>query len=63
MSRDADKVDQIRNLILPSNSISYAKDYARRLIRQAQESLSDLPDSEAKRVLETMADFVIARAV
>ena len=63
VSRDADKVDQIRNLILPSNSISYAKDYARRLIRQAQESLSDLPDSEAKRVLETMADFVIARAV
>jgi octaprenyl-diphosphate synthase len=63
MSRDADKVEQIRNLILPSASIPYARGYARKLIGQAQEALSDLPDSEAKRVLETMAEFVISRAV
>ncbi len=50
-------------MILPSNSIADSKDYASRLVQQAQESLSDLPDSEAKRVLETMAEFVIARAV
>jgi octaprenyl-diphosphate synthase len=63
VSRDVDKVEQIRNLILPSSSIPYARDYARRLIGQAQEALGDLPDSEAKRVLETMAEFVISRAV
>jgi octaprenyl-diphosphate synthase len=63
MSRDADKVEQIRNLILPSASIPYARGYAQKLIGQAQEALSDLPDSEAKRVLETMAEFVISRAL
>jgi octaprenyl-diphosphate synthase len=63
VSRDADKVEQIRNLILPSSSIPYARDYAMRLVQEAQEALNDLPDSEAKRVLESMAEFVISRAV
>jgi octaprenyl-diphosphate synthase len=63
VSRDADKVDQIRNLILPSSSIPYARACAAKLVHQAQECLTDLPDSDAKRVLETMAEFVIARAV
>ena len=60
-SRDLDKVEQIRNLILPSPSISYAREYARRLVQQAQQCLSDLPESEPRRVLETMAEFVISR--
>jgi octaprenyl-diphosphate synthase len=61
MSRDADKVEQIRNLILPSNSIAYARDRAQRLVNDAKESLETLPDSEARRVLSMMAEFVIAR--
>jgi octaprenyl-diphosphate synthase len=60
-SRDLDKVEQIRNLILPSNSIPYARDYARRLVHQAQHALTELPESEPRRVLETMAEFVISR--
>jgi octaprenyl-diphosphate synthase len=62
-SRDADRVEQIRNLILPSPSIQYARDYARRLVEQAKQSLQSLPDSEAKTVLEMMAGFVIERSV
>ena len=61
-SRDADKVEKIRNLIVPSRSIEYAHDRARKLIDRAQSALLDLPESEAKRVLQTMADFVISRA-
>ena len=60
-SRDADKVEQIRNLILPSQSIQYAHDYAKRLVLEAQTALSGLPQSEPRRVLEMMADFVISR--
>jgi octaprenyl-diphosphate synthase len=63
MSRDVDKVEQIRNLILPSQSIQYARDYAHRLVHQAKDSLSNLPESDAKKVLEMMAEFVITRAV
>lgn len=61
LSRDADKVEQIRNLILPSPSIQYARDCAMRLIGEARQSLADLSDSEPRRVLEMMAEFVVAR--
>ena len=62
-SRDADKVERVRNLILPSDSVRYARDAAARLVRQARVAVAELPPSDARRTLETMADFVIARAV
>jgi octaprenyl-diphosphate synthase len=62
-SRDSDKVEKIRNLIIPSRSIDYAKQRARKLIDRAQSAITDLADSEPKRVLQTMADFVIARSI
>jgi octaprenyl-diphosphate synthase len=60
-SRDADKVEKIRNLILPSDSIAYAQNRARQLVDRAQQSLAALPDSEARRAMETMAEFVVLR--
>jgi octaprenyl-diphosphate synthase len=60
-SRDPDKVDKIRQLILPSPSIGYAQDRARQLVHRARTVLTNLPDNEARRVMEMMADFVIAR--
>jgi octaprenyl-diphosphate synthase len=60
-SRDPDKAERIRNLLLPTNSIQYAHDRARQLVDRAQGAIADLPDSEAKNVLETMAQFVISR--
>ncbi|MCS7033125.1 MAG: polyprenyl synthetase family protein [Phycisphaerae bacterium] len=59
--RDADKFERIRNLITPSDSIDYARNFARRLIREAHAALSPLPDSEARRALATMAEFVVDR--
>lgn len=61
-SKDSDKMDRIRNLILPSESIQYAQAKARELIERAQASLAGLPESDAKNVLDMMAEFVIARA-
>jgi octaprenyl-diphosphate synthase len=60
-SREADKVERIRNLILPSSSIAFAQQRARELVDQARTAISGLPDSEAKRVLDTMAEFVVSR--
>jgi octaprenyl-diphosphate synthase len=60
-SRDADKVERIRNLIVPSHSIEYAHDHAQKLVNQARTALLSLPDSEARRALDTMAEFVVAR--
>ena len=60
-SKDADKAERIRNLILPSSSIQYAQDRARGLVDRARSSLALLPDSEARRVLDTMAEFVVSR--
>jgi octaprenyl-diphosphate synthase len=63
VSRDPDRHEQVRNLILPSPSIGYAREAAAKLVRQARAALAELPASDARRVLETMADFVVARAV
>ena len=56
-----DKGDRIRNLILPSGSLQYARDAAHRLATRARAQLDALPDSEAKRVLDVMAEFVVSR--
>ena len=60
---DADKAERVRNLILPSNSITYATDRARHLVDRARGSIADLPDTDARRVLDAMAEFVVGRAM
>jgi octaprenyl-diphosphate synthase len=60
-SRDADKHEQIRNLILPSRSVDYARGVAEKLVERARNALHAVPDSDARRTLDFMAEFVIAR--
>lgn len=60
-SPDCDKVERIRNLILPSKSITYARDRARQLVDRARGAIADLPDTDARRALDTMAEFVVTR--
>jgi octaprenyl-diphosphate synthase len=62
-SKEADKVEKIRNLMLPSNSISYARDKARLYVQQARAALANLPDGDARAVLDVMAEYVITRPV
>ena len=58
---EPDRVEKIRNLILPSKSIDYARQKAQLMVKRAQDALDALPKSEAKHALSVMADFVIAR--
>lgn len=58
---DSDKAEKIRNLILPSNSLPFARDRARALVDRARNCLVALPESEAKRTLDSMAEFVVNR--
>ena len=60
-TNDADTSERIRNLILPSGSIEYARDRARSDAAQAREALTALPESDARRVLDVMAEFVVSR--
>jgi octaprenyl-diphosphate synthase len=60
---DPDKGEKIRNLVIPSKSLAYARDRARALVDKARGCLADLPDSEARRTLDLMAEFVVARGV
>ena len=60
-SNDPDKVDRIRNLILPSPSVEYAASKAKMLISRAREIVATLPDSPARQILDTIAEFVITR--
>jgi octaprenyl-diphosphate synthase len=58
-----DRAERLRNLILPSGSLAYARDAARHLANRARAQLDALPDSDAKRVLDVMAEFVVGRAM
>ncbi|MCC7349804.1 MAG: polyprenyl synthetase family protein [Phycisphaerales bacterium] len=60
---EPDQVEKIRNLILPSDSIEYARQQARQYTQQARKALADLPASPARDVLDAMADFVICRTL
>jgi octaprenyl-diphosphate synthase len=59
--REPDKVEKIRNLILPSKSIAYAQGRARMLIDRALDSLDGIPQTDTTQTLQTMAQFVISR--
>ncbi|HEX4123964.1 MAG TPA: hypothetical protein VHY37_04495, partial [Tepidisphaeraceae bacterium] len=58
---DEDKVERIRNLIIPSPSVQYAAKKSRMLIDRARAAISDLPESQEKQILDTLAEFVISR--
>lgn len=58
---DADRVEKIRNLILPSDSLAYARQRAEHYVARARAALKTLEESEARRTLKLMADFVISR--
>lgn len=58
---DADRGEKVKNLILPSGSIEYARTFALRYAREAQACLNVLPDSIAKAELTRAAEFVVAR--
>ena len=58
---EPDKIEKIRNLILPSDSIAYARHRAQHLVDRARGAIEVLADSEAKRALDSMAKFVISR--
>jgi len=60
-SHDADKVERIRNLIIPSPSVEYASAKAKMLIDRARAAIATLPDSPARQFLDTLAEFVITR--
>src|SRR5262249_42707644 len=58
---DADKAEKIRNLILPSHAIDYARSKARELIDGARSAIAALRPTEARRTLDSMAEFVLTR--
>jgi len=60
---DPDKVDRIRNLVIPGQSIQYARERARDFAQRGLAAMRGLDDCDATRLLASMADFVVARSV
>ncbi len=56
-----DRTEKVRNLILPTDAIAFARQCAREYIDEARHSLESLPDNEPRRVLDLLADFVVNR--
>lgn len=60
---EPDKAEKIRNLIIPSESIAFARTKARLLVQEAIDALSCLKDSPSRQALRTAAEFVVDRPV
>ena len=60
-SREHDRVERVRQLVAPSESIAYARHEAERLVTEAVNALSVLPASEARQSLIAAAHYVTAR--
>jgi octaprenyl-diphosphate synthase len=60
-SAEPDKSEKIRNLVLPSGSLEYARQTAERLVDEARECLKVLPASESRDALDLAARFVVHR--
>ncbi len=60
-SREHDRVERVRQLVAPSESIVFARAEAQRLVNEAIDSLSILPPSPARDALADAACYVTAR--
>jgi octaprenyl-diphosphate synthase len=56
-----DKVEKVRNLILPSQAIAFARGRAEDFIAQGRRALTLLPPGPAAEALDSLADFVVHR--
>jgi octaprenyl-diphosphate synthase len=61
LTADPDKLEKIRNLILPSDSIAYARSRAADYVRDARSAVAEVLGVEARRPLELLAEYVIQR--
>jgi len=60
-SQDHDRIERVRQLISPGDSIAYARGEAQRLVDEAISALRVLPASEAREALVEAAQYVTAR--
>ena len=62
-TNDPDRGEKIRHLVLPSGSVEFAQEQARRLTREAAACLDGLAASDARSALAAVCEFVVARDV
>ena len=60
-SPSPDRTTQIRQLLTPSNSITYAQTEANRLVEESLTALQSLPSSEAREALIQTAHYITER--
>jgi octaprenyl-diphosphate synthase len=60
-STETDRVEHVRQLLIPSPSMTYARRQAALMVSEAIASLNVLPESEAKHILTDMAQFITVR--
>lgn len=60
-TKDRERALEVVDMMRRCGSIDYARDYARGLIEEARSYLTGIPESEARDVLASMADFFLER--
>ncbi|VVC02602.1 Short chain isoprenyl diphosphate synthase [Candidatus Bilamarchaeum dharawalense] len=60
-SKNPEDISEAISIIKKYGSIDYARDYAQKLVNKAKNKLKVLPDSEDKKALLLLADYVVNR--
>ncbi len=60
-SHEHDRIERVRQLLAPSESIAYARGEAERLVKEAIAALQVIPATEAREALMEAAHYVTAR--
>jgi octaprenyl-diphosphate synthase len=60
-SQEHDRIEHVRQLLAPSDSIAYARAQAERLVDEAISALHTLPDGPAREALTQAAHYVTSR--
>ena len=62
-SNEPDRAEKVRQLVLPGDSVEFARGEARRLTREAADRLDVLPRGEFRSILRAACEMVVARRV
>ena len=54
-------IDEIRKIVIENNGVNATIDTAKMYVEKAKESINDIKDSDAKKILIDLADFIVSR--
>jgi geranylgeranyl diphosphate synthase type I len=56
-------IQKVRDIVTATNSLEHSQNTAKKLIKQAKQAITNLPQSESKQFLIELADYMLERTI